>query len=557
VRKFTIFLLAFCFVVLVVGVFWSLSSVKLVSPFSGGVVIALFSQSTLGSTGSDSYYEERCIDVSQYYVQGYTNLRLDSHGCQIVGLSMVTGYMDLGQNVYGNCEYQSYRSGGSPSCPSGNYNTKWGCVECRYYTVDERGGFERVLNYCTYAQNDLLVAESFAGGQSITKTSLRYPMKSFCRGHPSIVTDDGLKTSVTSTNIPQDLIDGKSVTISSGQTLTVFYIIENNANLPTICSPDSNLALDVNNTAVCKSTLGFTYLCSEGQFDALTGTCVVQPESKTLCAQGRFDTVSGMCIYNPPVQVDCGSSDCFYSVDRDVCSCAVREEFTCNAGFTLYEPSQSECTGTWELCPQCPVDKICSTDICEARCSVGQKCVWANPLAHDCLDANATIHSDGTCTIDGQTIIVCPTDSKFNHQTNLCEFAPESITVCAEGSTMTTNSLTGVSECIVSAPPIFHDCGVDEVLSNGSCVKQVIVYVPQTNNVTIYSQVNKGCQGDSDCVKIADSYKCNVPVGVCQTQIYSPTNYTPVYVAIGIVVVIGSLSFVFSRMLYKKKGRKR
>ena len=88
------------------------------------------------------------------------------------------------------------------------------------------------MNYCTYDQNDLLVAETFSGGKTIDKFDLRYPMKTICRGHPTIITEDNTKTSYTSTNVPQDLLDGKSVSISSSQTMTIFYVIENNANLP-------------------------------------------------------------------------------------------------------------------------------------------------------------------------------------------------------------------------------------------------------------------------------------------------------------------------------------
>lgn len=561
-KKFLFIGLSFV-VVLVVGLVLTFSPSNVASPNDMVGSIGLFSQSTLGSSG-DSYYEERCVDVSQYYALGYSNVRVDAMGCQIVSKTISTTVVAQYIVDYG-CENwvvdpcgKIYGGGFRIGCvrPCSKWGSNGGCDVCSLYSsqVDEKGGFERVLNYCVYDQNDLLVAETFAGGQSITKTSLRYPMKSFCRAHPSIVTDDSLKTSVTSTNIPQDLIDGKSVSISSGQTLTVFYTIENNVNLPTICTPENNLALDVNNPAVCKSTLGFTYLCSEGQFDALTGTCVVQPESKTLCSQGRYDVNSGLCIFNPPLQVDCASNNCFYSVDREICSCSVKQEFICDLGFTLSQPTnEAECItakGDWLLCPECPVDKICSTDICTPRCSVGQKCVWSNPLVQTCLDANATIFR-GQCVVNDTTYTLCPDTTTYNSVTKLCQFTPDTISVCEDGSTPITNALTGKSECITTAPKFFN-CADDEVLSNGFCVKQITVYVPQTNNVTIYQQVNKNCESDSDC---GSTFTCNTNNGYCQTPIYYKTNYTPIYISSAIVVL--GLIITFIMLKAHKRSRRR
>lgn len=559
-----IIVLGIFFIVLAVGLAWTMTTHTLASPSM--VSNSFFSQDTLGSSSGDSFYDERCIDVTQYYSQGYSNLRLDSHGCQIVGIA--TWVHTITANYYP----QTNDAGRTARCGGlGGYSIVGGCchttlqlntypisghcgdtcLDCGYNTFVEHGGFERVLNYCTYDQNDLLVAETFAGGQTITKMSLRYPMKSFCRAHPSIITDDVLKQSITSTNIPQTLIDGGSVSIASSQTLTIFYTIENNVNLPTICSSTNNLALDVNNTAVCKSTLGFTYLCSEGQFDALSGTCVVQPESKTLCSQGRYEVGLSMCIYNPPLQVDCGSNNCFYSVDRDICSCSVKDEFVCGLGFELYQPTQSECTGDWELCPQCPIDKVCSTDICIPRCSVGIKCVWANPLVTNCQDANATIRG-GECVVNGTTIILCPDTTTYNSKTELCEFNPATVTVCPTGSSKVANTLTGALECVAD-PTAFHDCPADEIFSNGRCVKQITVYVPQDNNITIYKELNKGCLSDSDCQKIDSLFKCNTANGVCQTPIYYKTNYVPIYIAVGIVVVGLGLLLIFGK---KKRRRK-
>jgi hypothetical protein len=576
-QGFKIFIGVVAVLAVVVSFFFLVGSSKLLSlnnsppAFSASLV----QQSVVGGTVSDgnSYYEERCIDITQYLSQGYVKSSVDSHGCQLVQKQFVSATVSIG-NFPNGCSNGCCH--GSNSVPSNSYCTSrlggdWTAtcdsrlptdnsyknVNCVQYSYDVKGGFEQVLNTCSFAQNDLLVGESFAGGQSITKASLRYPIKSFCRAHPSIITDDVLKSSITSTNVPQDLIDGKTVTIGASQTLTVFYVIENNFNLPTICDSSKNLALDVNNSAVCKSTLGFTYLCSQGQFDALTGTCVVQPESQTLCAQGRYDVQKNLCIYNPPVQVDCGSNDCFYSVDRNICSCYVASQDTCPSGYTLHKPSQSECVennDTWLLCPQCPVDKVCSSDICVASCDKGTVCTFESPSHIVCDNANATIHADGTCTINGTTITVCPQGQTYNDVTNNCELKPDSVDVCSDGSQPQVNVLTGVKEC-VRTPQSYLDCGENLTFSNGKCVYSVEVYNPVNQTFIQYQEVYKGCTADSECNGITAGLTCNTPSGYCQTPIVvQKPDYTGIIITIIIAVIVIAIIFIMSRT---KRGRRK
>ena len=142
----------------------------------------------------------------------------------------------------------------------------------------------------------------------------------------------------------------------------------------------------------------------------------------------------------------------------------------------------------------------------------------------------------------------------YNAKTHLCVLDVGSAQTCSDGSVPIKNSLTGVLEC-VNNPVAYHDCGVGEILSNGQCVKQITVYVPQSNNVTIYQEVNKGCLSDSDCNGIAVGLKCNANSGVCQTPIYYSTNYTPVYVALGIVVAGIVLLIVFGKKLLSKRRK--
>ena len=374
-----------------------------------------FPFTVIDTPGGNQYYEERCIDTEQYESDGYKLDHIDENGCRVVTKKIAVSKMK-GSYSGSSCWSNDLAKSGNKYCPTGF--TGCGCYssysnKCCAYSLDYKGGTERVINTCQFDPNDLLAGETFAGGKSIDKYSTRYPIKSFCKAHPAIFTDNANRQSITSTNVYDDLVEGKSVTVAEGQTLTLFYVMENNGNLPTICSSDNNQALNVNTENTCLSTLGFSYFCSEGQFDALTGTCVIQAESELLCEQGRYDVSLGKCIYNPPVQADCGSAGCFYSVDRDICVCYAKDEFNCPEGFRLVQPTSiEECKaerGVWDLCPQCPADKVCPDSICEARCSVGQTCVWDSPLIQKCNDAYAEI-VDGECVIyeDGQVVTTCP-----------------------------------------------------------------------------------------------------------------------------------------------------
>jgi hypothetical protein len=471
--------------------------------------------SVIGNTNGDSYYEERCVDVSSYLSRNGCSSLTDSNGCPMAKCTIAL------QSVYTSCAAGYDDNRGADKCATqfgssawrqadrsyddiANYKQSIGtyagvnptkpssCTRgaltnnCFLLSTVTFGGMEKVLNTCSYDQNDLLVGETFAGGQSISKLSLRYPIKSFCRAHPSIITDDSTKESITSTNIPQDLIDGKSVAISSSQTLTVFYVIENNQNLPTICNSNDNLAINADDPTVCLSTLGFTYLCSEGQFDALTGTCVVQPESKTICEKGRYDLNLDKCVWNPPIQVDCGDNACFYSVDREICSCVTTQEFVCPEGFTLYQPSQSECSmkgDVWLTCPQCPIDKICPESVCSPRCDKGTVCIFKSPSVTECEDADAELKGDkcviygelitecpdgyelreGGCYIQGISEVYCP--SGYNKIGNQCFTEGEAVTTCPTGYTLKSDACYKEGTTTITCPS-----GYDKV--DNRCLKE-------------------------------------------------------------------------------------
>lgn len=435
------------------------------------------SQSVLGSS-ANSYYDGRCVDVSQYYSQGFVNTRLDSHLCQVVGLNSPVSTVELG--IFSNCWANVYNrvNGGTTTadpcksslgdgwiggCRDVASSTK-GVVTCTKYGLVEKGGFENVLNYCTFEPGQILVAESFVGARTINKNDLRYPIASFCRAHPTIITDSILGISQTSSNVPQDLVDGKSVSISSSQTVTVFYVIDNSYDLPNNCDPGDNLALSLKNNRSCQSTLGFTYVCSDGVFDALSGSCVVTPGLNNLCVKGRFDVQSNTCVYNPPFNVDC-SDGSTYDATRDVCVRSPMDKFSCNAPYLLYNPSESQCNalgGTYLSCPQCPTDKVCSSSVCQARCDVGISCRWQSPLVSDC---RSDISRKGTCkNSNNDTQSVCGVTDTWDGTYCIQSFS--NVPICPDGSTPTSG------ECL-SEPKDYKECSNTQVLNNGECIDKV------------------------------------------------------------------------------------
>jgi hypothetical protein len=156
--------------------------------------------------------------------------------------------------------------------------------------------------------------------------------------------------------------------------------------------------------------------------------------------------------------------------------------------------------------------------------------------------------------IDGTTLDLCPEDTTYNSKTQLCQFTPDVVNVCDDGSQPITNALTGKSECI-STNITFHDCAIDEILSNGYCVKQIIVYIPSDNNMTIYKEIYKSCTDDSICKSIDASLVCNKVNGVCQSPIYFGTNYTPIVIA-GVIFVTGIvLLIVFSKRIFARRRK--
>lgn len=450
-----------------------------------------FSLQSIVSSSGDSYIDEKCIDVTQYYSQGYSDFGFDANNCKLVSKE----YAVTSQIIRIDCDNRL----GNTYCKDMLGSDAWsrdGCgkipgntlswTKCSIFADDIKGGLERVTNYCNVTAGNILVAESFAGPRTITKNDLRYPITAFCRAHPSIVTDVSIGQSVTSTDIPQTLINGGSVSITSSQSLTVFYYINNLYNLPNICSSGSYEALDVSTGNTCKSTLGFTYLCSEGVWDAKTGACVVVKTEAFCPSNSRLVIDSDgveTCIYNPPLVVDCPDGYS-YDLSKDSCYRVPLSVNVCNAPYTLFEPSILECEGVWELCPQCPADKVCSQSICIPQCSVGIECRFTPEISIIC--PNGSVNSNGKCLVDGITVSVCPIGDDWDSTNNVCVHTPDVVDTCPNG----VNPINGVCYQGVDG---YIDCPVNQYFSSGECytmdelVQSSNVNKPVNNNNTFIS----------------------------------------------------------------------
>ena len=214
---------------------------------------------------------------------------------------------------------------------------------------------------CSLEAGDFVAGETFAAGTAVSLSSFRYPVKSFCFSNQILVTDSASMTSYQSKQEYVSLVEGSTVTVPAGKTMTFFYVLHQTSDLP-IVSQCSQGYWDANAQAcLVNVTTGFIYVCSQGQFDPQRGLCVVQPESTLLCSEGYYDTVSQKCIINPPVttitgqtQVVCDKGtwngvSCVYSPDTtNVCSagsydiglkkCVVNPETTTleKADYSLY-----------------------------------------------------------------------------------------------------------------------------------------------------------------------------------------------------------------------------
>lgn len=280
--------------------------------------------------------------------------------------------------------------------------------------------------------NQLLAMESFGAGKTVSKYSTRYPVVKFAyETNPVLIVKSDGKTTL-SKEIYRQLDDGKVMQVPSNEVWTLFYVVENNYQLPTICEG----AVDVSTGQCASVASGVIMVCSEGQFDPALGLCVVQGTLKTICEYGRFDVSQGVCIWNPPIQADCSN-------------CA---QYKC-----VYNVNTKKCEWTPETQPTCPSGTTYD--------SWSNKCVYQPDLQAICPSGSSFNTALDQCEYVPQIAYVCNSPFVYNSKTNKCEYVPPSNVICPEGYTY-----NAVSNKCERTPPTQEICPSNYKYENGKCV---------------------------------------------------------------------------------------
>ena len=96
---------------------------------------------------------------------------------------------------------------------------------------------------CPLPEGFVLATETFKSGSTFSTDVLRYPPSYFCKRHPILVTK---KSDSSTKNCPgqscrlgfdpyKRLVSGGSIQVGNDETMTVFYVISANENLPIVC----------------------------------------------------------------------------------------------------------------------------------------------------------------------------------------------------------------------------------------------------------------------------------------------------------------------------------
>lgn len=158
---------------------------------------------------------------------------------------------------------------------------------------------------CQLGQNELLMAESFAGGQTIDKNSPSYVAQRYCLEHPPFVTDLQSGGSTADPSILGKILTGQQHIIDTSKTVTLFYVVNiDQANLRGKCAVDEKVYDAKRNE--CLPLSGVGQICSSGVFDEERRSCIT--ENVPSCKEGgTLINLDGKpsCIINPPIGQPC------------------------------------------------------------------------------------------------------------------------------------------------------------------------------------------------------------------------------------------------------------
>ncbi len=333
------------------------------------------------------------------------------------------------------------------------------CVNNAFRRVGLIEGLCGYTGKFSLGENQLIAMESFSGGSTISKTSTRYPIISFVNILPAIIIDAEDNSVTTTGAIYERLESGEAQQIPLTQVWSLFYVIENNFQLPTICD-----ILDVSTGQCAKINPGITIACSEGQFDPSLGLCVIQPESRTICPEGgRFDVSQGVCIWNPPLQSVCPEGS-VYNVNSETCQINPISEFVCPSGFS-YNPNNNKCEVYPEKQIHCPSSYAYDVSLDE--------CVRFPDSRVICPLGSEFNEQTGFCESPAQNK-VCLIGFTYNEQIDNCEFRPDEKIICGAG---TFDEDLGF--CIIEPPNqlVCNEGGILTDIGNGN---QACIYTPES-----------------------------------------------------------------------------
>lgn len=230
--------------------------------------------------------------------------------------------------------------------------------------------YEPQFGACDVRNGELLVTQTFAGGQVIDIASFEFDPIRFCPGLPALIIDQQAQATDTNFEILQILKAGGSHFIPAHQNIEIRYVMNNNDGtgnviIPTICT---NATYDVI-TKQCMPRIGTLQLC-DGQ---LVGRdCVTVLNPTPVCPEGS--TKQGdICVTVLPTEGVCpvGSTK-----QENQCVYLLPSTTECEAGATLREDGTcvKRIPSTQVMCEDGTIVQGTTGTECQARvddCEVG------------------------------------------------------------------------------------------------------------------------------------------------------------------------------------------
>lgn len=321
---------------------------------------------------------------------------------------------------------------------------------------------------CLLQPNQLIAAEMFSPGITINENTLRYPVAQWCSEHPLKVYEKNSRTFTNRYDLFNKLKNQESLTVPSGETWMVFYVIDNNAEIPAMCDP--TLYYDVDKK-ICTDVSGILTVCSYGTFDPSLGLCLVQADdSEPFCEIGRYDLSLNKCIYNPPLYPLCDfcfNLGCEYNYATDRCEYNAPLVGLCPEGTIKVG---EHCEYTLPSIGTCPIGTTKNGDKCEftlpsegtcpsGTTKVGNVCQFTLPSEGVCPSGMTKVGN--VCQFNLPSYGTCPQGMaiKDNH----CEFELPSVGICP----INTINKGNYCEYALTTQP----CPPDFLFENGKCVK--------------------------------------------------------------------------------------